>query len=180
MEHGDASTHSFLPKSYRPLSPSNTGTCCTSLAPTRSHTTDAPSISSLAQVAMGSQCLDNFWNSFLPNGLSFSAQAARYSTAGWTEVVLELDRQDSPVRLALSANALASLGEQSGQRSVTVEGWRVYGKCLQLLAQSLPAKTGQESDELLATSMLLAEYEVCHDGFFVQVRMIELTKWSSH
>ncbi|KAJ9616958.1 hypothetical protein H2200_000678 [Cladophialophora chaetospira] len=115
---------------------------------------------SIERTALQAQCLDNFWTSLLPNGLHFPSQAARYSTAGWTGVVQELDQQDSLVRLALRANALGALAKQSGQQSLTVEGWRVYGKCLQMLARSMPAKCNEKSNELLATSTLLAEYEL--------------------
>lgn len=116
---------------------------------------------SLEHVALQSQCFDNFWNALLPNQQAFSDQAARYSTAGWTEVVRDLCQKDDLVRFALLANALLILGEQSRQRSVVVEGWRAYGRCLQMMAQSLPIIAEERGDKLLTASTLLAEFEVC-------------------
>jgi hypothetical protein len=77
------------------------------------------------------------------------------------EEVPNLCERDGMVRLALQANALAVLGEQSGQQSTTIEGWRAYGRSLQILALSLVSRSEEKGDELLATSLLLAQYEVC-------------------
>lgn len=75
-------------------------------------------------------------------------------------MVRDLCQKDDLVRFALLANALLILGEQSKQRSVAVEGWRAYGRCLQMMARSLPAIAEERGDELLTASTLLAEFEV--------------------
>lgn len=107
------------------------------------------------------QCFDNFWSSLLPNGRTFSDQAIQYSTAGWLGKVQDFCQRDGLVRLTVFANALGMLGEQSGQRSMILEGWRTYGMALQALARSLPAAGHRKCDELLMASQLLGQYEVC-------------------
>lgn len=129
---------------------------------------------SLERVAIQSQCFANFWSTLLPNGQAFSCQAARYSTAGWTWVVQDLCQRDDLVRLALLANALGMLGEQSGQRSTIVEGWRAYGRALKMLARSLPTLGQTKGDELLTTSLLLAQYEVCRNGSLCSYSCVKL------
>ena len=79
-------------------------------------------------------------------------------------MVQELWQQDDLVRTALLANALGTLGEASGQHSITVHGWRVYGSALQMLGQALPAKIKENGDQVLTASMLLAQYEVRKDA----------------
>lgn len=72
-----------------------------------------------------------------------------------------LCERHSLVRLAVVANALSLLGDQSGQGFIVVQAWHVYGRSLEILARSLPAMNDTNGDELLATSILLAQYEVC-------------------
>ena len=160
QKHGDANTNWFMPESYAALPSSKPR----SPAPPRkvSASDVSPVLEpSLERVGLQSRCIDNFWSSLLPNGRSFSSQAARYSTAGWHGVVHDLWPRDNLVRLALLANALGMLGEQSGQRWMIVEGWRAYGNSLQMLARSLPTVGAKKGDELLIASQLLAQYEVC-------------------
>ena len=114
----------------------------------------------MGSVVLQSQCLDNFWASFLPNGQIVSSKAADYSTAGWTRFAQDLGQRDSLVRYALLANALVLLGDQSGQQQMTVQGWRAYGKSLEMLARSLLTSNQGKGDELLVSSTLLAQYEV--------------------
>lgn len=155
-----------MPESYAPLplarskSPTLPRNPPSSFTPNVSPVLDKP----LWSMTMQSQYFNNFWSTLLPNGKIFSVQAARYSTAGWTGVVQDLCQRDGLVRLALLANALGVLGEQRGQRSVIVAGYRAYGRSLQILARSLSTMGEAKGDELLATSLLLAQYEVCRNG----------------
>ncbi len=82
-----------------------------------------------------------------------------------------LCQRDKLVRLALLTNALGVLGEQSGQPSVTLEGWRVYGKTLQTLARSPPAQCNEKADQFLITSQLLSQYEVCRARVFAAMNV---------
>jgi hypothetical protein len=116
---------------------------------------------SLECTALESKYFEVYWASLLPNGQAFTPQAAQYSTTGWMGVVQDLCQRDEAVRLALLTNALGVVGQHSGQQPMIVEGWRMYGRSLQMLAKSLPARSQEGSDKLLAASGLLAAYEVC-------------------
>jgi hypothetical protein len=162
QEHGDANTRRFMPGSYSTLSLIESKT---QTLPQYRPAILPPPVRlmlerSLERGALESKYFDVYWTSLLPNGQIFSPQAARYSTAGWTGVVQDLCQRDDLVRLALLANALGLLGQHSGQQPIIMEGWRMYGRSLQVLAQSLPAMS-QGSDRVLTTSMLLAQYQVC-------------------
>lgn len=75
-------------------------------------------------------------------------------------MVQDLCLRDDLVRLTVLANALGLLGEQSGQRSMILEGSRAYGMALQALARSLPTAGQKKCDELFTASQLLGQYEV--------------------
>ena len=75
----------------------------------------------------------------------------------------DLSQKYDGVRLGLRANALALVGQQTGDLSVVAEAWRMYSNVLQTLARSLSRITVQKEttdDELLMTSALLAAFEV--------------------
>lgn len=114
----------------------------------------------LERTASESRYNEVFWTSFLPNGQGFSPRAARYSTAGWFGTVQGLCQRSESVRLALLANSLGTVGQATGQQQLVVEGWRMYGCSLQVLARSLAVMSREKSDELHATCCLLAQYQV--------------------
>ena len=114
---------------------------------------------------MESKSFEIYLASFLPNGQPFPREAARYSTFGWTGVIGDICQQNPLVRHAVFACALAILGQQNGQLSMTVNGCRMYGKSLQALAQSILTMRQERSDTLHITSKLLAQYEVCQPDF---------------
>lgn len=115
---------------------------------------------SLERVALESKYFEIYWDSLLPNGQAFTPLAAQYSTTSWIGVVQDLCQNDDAVRLALLTNALELVGQYVGQQAMIIEGWRMYGRSLQMLAKSLPASSQEGSDNLLAASGLLAAYEV--------------------
>ena len=152
----------FAPKAYsqlslaRPKSQFSHQRSLVSLSPPTSSISER----SLDRSASESNHVGFYWTSLLPNGQVYSAQATRYSSLGWAGVVQDLWHQHDLVRLALLANALGLLGQHSGQQAMIMEGWRMYGRSLQLLAKLLPAMSKDKADILCTTSMLLAQYEV--------------------
>ena len=110
--------------------------------------------------AWDSKYFEVYWTSLLPNGQAVSPRAAQYSTAGWSGVVQELCHQDSLVRQALLANALGLLAHHSGQHSIVMEGWRAYGRSLEMLSQSLSCMSQDSHAKMLATAMLLKQFQV--------------------
>lgn len=114
----------------------------------------------LESSAWESKYFEVYWTSLLPNGQVFSPQATQYSTAGWSGVVQDLCYQDNLVRQALLANAIGLLGHHSGQHSIVMEGWRAYGRSLQMLSRSLLSMSQENHDKILATTMLLKQYQV--------------------
>ncbi|EXJ69487.1 uncharacterized protein A1O5_07523 [Cladophialophora psammophila CBS 110553] len=119
---------------------------------------------SLGRTALEIKYLDFYWTTLLPNGQPFTPRAARYSTTSWTGVVQDLGQRQGLVHLALLTNALGLLGQVSGQQSTIMQGWRLYGRSLQALAKSIPAKSQEAGDGLLAASGLLAAYELIQTG----------------
>ncbi len=115
---------------------------------------------SLERTAVSARYLEIYWTSFLPHGQGFSPRAAQYSTTSWVGVVQDLCYRSDVVRFALLANALGLVGQQSGQASVIMEGWRMYGKSLHTVANALAAAQGAGTENLLAASGLLAVFEV--------------------
>jgi hypothetical protein len=111
-------------------------------------------------MAVQSQCIEKFYSTLLPNGKRFSSQAALYSTAGWIGTEDGAYTKSSPVRLALLANALSVLGEESREHAMTVEGLRAYGRSMKVLARSLPVITADNGDDILTTALYLGQYEV--------------------
>ena len=162
QEHGDANLCRFMPKSYAPLPLTQSRPWTLPRLQPRVLALPLPLTleRSLERTAFESRYCELYWASLLPNGEAFSPRAARYSTAGWTGVVQDLSHRDDMVRLALLANALRLLGQHSGQESIMIEGCRMYGRSLQLLALSLPAAGPETRDKLLTTSLMLAQYEV--------------------
>ena len=162
-QDGGAQKRRFKPESYTPAATMNESK---SLTVVRSQSTKSPSPArstlelSLAQAMLEAQYFDVFWASFLPNGRHFSLEAARHSTAGWGKLVPDLCQQSELVRMGLLANALGLLGRHSGHAPVIVEGWRCYGKTLQILAKSLPKMDEENWDKLLVASMLLSQSNV--------------------
>ncbi|KAF5536397.1 c6 zinc finger domain-containing protein [Fusarium mexicanum] len=118
---------------------------------------------SLERTAAEAKYVFLYWRFLLPkNGQQFPLQAARHSTTGWTQVVQELSQKNDGVRVGLLANALALVGQQTGQTSVVAEAWRMYSQTLQTLARSLPhvSEQGTAIDAKLMTSALLAAFEL--------------------
>ena len=114
----------------------------------------------LESSAWESKCFEVYWTFLLPNGQVFSAPATQYSTAGWSGVVQDLCHQDNLVRQALLANALGLLGHRSGQHSIAIEGWRAYGRSLQMLSRSLSSMSQDNHASIFATVLLLKQYQV--------------------
>jgi hypothetical protein len=164
-KHGNTQTHRFVPTSYTLAVSTGQETGTTPGIRNLDNSSASKDLAIASQAlnssALQSQCLDIFWTALLPNSQEFSNTAARYSTLGWTPIVQKFCRQDGLVRLALLANAMGSLGQRHGVRSLAVDGWRAYGKSLQILAASIPTMGVEKGDELLAAAQLLAIYEVC-------------------
>lgn len=164
-----------MPKAYAPKSPTKPKFC-----PPR-HKTPSPDASpelawSLARAAEQSQYFDNFWNFLLPNGKTFSSQAALYSTARWTCIVQEQCEQDDLVRAALLANALGVLGDASDQPSIKLQGLRAYGRALNMLARAIASKIDEKGEEIIAASTLLTLYEVWQKHFVMSPWFGEFSK----
>ena len=119
---------------------------------------------SLERTMAESKCLFLYWNFLLPNnGELFTLQASRYSTTGWIQVVQDLSQQDDCVRLGLLVNALALVGQQTGQPFMIAEAWRMCTKALQALARLLRHAEGRgmtTDNNVLMVSALLAAFEV--------------------
>ncbi|KAJ9637379.1 hypothetical protein H2204_004803 [Knufia peltigerae] len=184
QKHADASaqTQRFIPESY--AAPPRTESGAVSVSPKTTSSMVSSIISELEQslgsVAFQSQCLDNFWSSLLPNSREFPKSASNYSTAGWTRIVQGLCERHSLVRLAVVANALSLLGDQSGQGFIVVQAWHVYGRSLEILARSLPAMNDTNGDELLATSILLAQYELLQGARSRHSAFSSGQRWNRH
>lgn len=121
---------------------------------------------SLERAAHESKSLELFWNCLLPHGKTFPAQAALFSTTSWTGAVHNLSCRNTLVRVALLANAFGLAGQLSGQPSLTVQGWRLYGWSLQAVARTLLDRGKSDWGETLAASGLLASYEVRNHGSY--------------
>lgn len=128
---------------------------------------DRPTITilpeSLTRSAYADKFLGFYWDSYLPNGRSFSAEAARYSTAGWTNVVQSLHQQDKSLHMALMANCMALVGLRDGQKWMVDESLRIYGLALGEVARTLRDPIKMKSDELLVASRMLSQFEVSYD-----------------
>ena len=121
---------------------------------------------SLEGTAATAKYLFLYWNFLLPNnGQHFTPGSVNYSTTGWMQIVDDLSHRHDGVRLGLLFNALALVGQRTGQASVLTEAWRMYSKALQTLGRSL-ARLGElevaetSDDELLMTAALFAAFEV--------------------
>lgn len=135
---------------------------------------------SLSAAALYSLYLDGFWSAFLPGGVACSKRSAECSHIGWSIPVQTLCERSGLVRFALLSNALGVLGQQSGKSDVRCEGLRLYGKVLQLFARSLPAREESGTEELLATSMLLGQYEVLQGAANLRSTFASGQRWLSH
>ncbi len=135
---------------------------------------------SFERSALESKYFETYWSSLLPNGEAFSPIAVRSTTLGWTNIVQELYPKDDLVRFALLASATGLLGQHSGEKSLVMEGWRMYNRSLQVLANSLPAVSQEKSNRLHVTCKLLAQYEVClsHSGLRID-QIFDLQTWAS-
>ncbi|KIW93483.1 uncharacterized protein Z519_06088 [Cladophialophora bantiana CBS 173.52] len=134
---------------------------------------------SLGCTALERKYLDFYWTTLLPNGQPFTPRAVRYSTTSWTGVVQDLGQRQGLVHLALLTNALGLLGQVSGQQPIIMQGWRLYGRSLQALAKSIPAKGQEGSDGLLAASGLLRAYEVYADIHLRKRSIFSSPAWKS-
>lgn len=121
---------------------------------------------SLERTGAKSNYLSQYWNFLLPNnGQPFTPGAVRYSTTGWMDAVEDMSQRHDGVRLGLLFNALALVGQRTGQASVIAEAWRMYSRALHTLARSLPhagdsGTAATNDDELLMTSALLGAFEL--------------------
>lgn len=115
---------------------------------------------SLERTACESRCLEAYWTCLLPHGQAFPSQAACYSTTKWTSAIQDLYHQDSLVRVVLLANALTLTAQRTKIPSLMVQGRRLYGLSLQMIARSLRDKNQRDWARILASSGLLAGYEV--------------------
>lgn len=134
---------------------------------TQANATASPLLDhSLESTAAKSKYLFLYWNFLLPNnGQPFTPDAVRYSTTGWMGSVQELSERHDIVRLGLLFNALALVGQRTGQASIFAEAWRMYSKALRSLARSLRhagelATSSSNDDELLMSSALLGAFEL--------------------
>ncbi|KAH7137893.1 hypothetical protein EDB81DRAFT_76298 [Dactylonectria macrodidyma] len=134
---------------------------------------------SLTQSAYGDKFLELYWGSYLPNGRSFSAEAAKYSTAGWMNVVQDLHQQDKPLHMALMANCMGLVGRGDGQKWMVEESLRVYGLALKAVVSSLRDPVKMESNELLVASRLLSLFELCFGADEVD-HPAQSQRWSAH
>ena len=157
QKHGGVNKYSFTPKPY---SARNIKKLVQDQAALTSQVNRLILDPSLERTAVDLKYFGLYWSSFLPNGKAFTPQAGRYSTTGWTAVVQNLCQLDDGVRLALLTNALGLAGQESGQRSLILEGWRMYTRSLQTLAKSISTVGQRKPDMLLAAASLLAGYEV--------------------
>ena len=115
---------------------------------------------SLDRTALESKYMEIFWTSILPNGEAASLQAARHSNFGWIRVVQDLCNRDTLVRLGLLTNVVGLIGQDTGQRSMLMASWCMYGSLLQTMARLLAVISQERNERLLVITMLIARYEV--------------------
>ncbi|KAH6995929.1 hypothetical protein BKA56DRAFT_539231 [Ilyonectria sp. MPI-CAGE-AT-0026] len=134
---------------------------------------------SLTRSAYGDKFLGLYWGTYLPNGRSFSDEAARYSTAGWTNIVQGLHQQDKSLHMALMANCMALVGLRDGQQWMMEESLQIYGLALGEVARTLRDPIKMRSNELLMASRLLSQFELCF-GADEADHSAQSQRWSAH
>lgn len=101
-----------------------------------------------------------FWSTYLPNGRSFSSQAAALSIGGWTSHVENLCSSEASLKLAVLALSSSILGLESNDKQLRIKGLQLYGNATTELAAALQDPERALGNGVLVATRLLQFFEV--------------------
>lgn len=135
----------------------------------------------LARSAYQERYLGLFWDFYLPNGRSFPVESAQFNTGFWMNELHRLfhRREETAIRRILLAISLSSVGRRDQKPWMVENGIKLYGSCLNTLAEQIKQNIPQVDSNALATSRLLSVYELLH-GHDQRDRLVQVVNWKLH